>query len=152
MTPPLSPSVHELLRPVTGAEVVALPEVLRLFDALPAVDPEAMIGDWSGELIPTGHPGEDRLQALGWVGKSFRAADDVDPIVSVGEDGARVANPVLGSASLRRVEYRGVSTATMVYDSHPVLDHFRGIDADTVVGLMDAKGDPAPMAFLLRRL
>ena len=29
----------------------------------------------------------------------------------------------------------------MVYDKHPVFDHFRRVDADTVLGLMDRKGD-----------
>lgn len=69
----------------------------------------------------------------------------------LGADGARDVNDLLGAATLRTVEYRGVSTATMVYDKHPIFDHFRRVDADTVLGLMDRKGEPAPLAFFLTR-
>lgn len=121
-----------------------------LFDALDPVACDEMLGDWDGGVIVTGHPGEQQLGALGWIGKSFRDRNDVDPIVCRGADGGREANPVLGAASLRAVEHRGVVTATMVYDKHPVFDHFRRVDGDTVLGLMDRKGD-APLFFWLRR-
>lgn len=121
-----------------------------LFDALEAVGCDEMIGEWDGGVIATGHPGEGQLGALGWAGKTFRDRDDVDPIVCRADDGGREANPVLGAASLRAVEHRGVVTATMVYDKHPVFDHFRRVDGDTVLGLMDRKGD-APLFFWLRR-
>lgn len=145
-------AAHGLLQAAANDEQVPLPAVVALFDSLPAVEPGTMIGEWRGTIVRTGHPGEGRLGALGWVGKTFRAAGDVDPIVSLDAAGRRVANPVLGAASLLTAEYRGVSTATMAYDDHPVRDHFRAIDADTVLGLMDAEGDRAAMAFLLHRL
>lgn len=133
----------------TGATPLA--ELEALFDALPAVEEGFMLGDWNGGVFVTGHPGEAQLPAMQWIGKSFRGRDDVDPIVSRGADGARVANPIMGSASLRRVEYRGVVTATMVYDKHPIFDHFRKVDADAVLGVMDRKKDPFPLFFWLRR-
>ena len=54
-------------------------------------------------------------------------------------------------ARLRAVEHRGVVTAAMVYDALPVIDVFRRVGADTVLGLMDLRGLPAPFFFLLRR-
>lgn len=123
-----------------------------LFDALPAVVEDFMIGEWDGGVFVTGHPGEQQLGSMRWIGKTFRTRNDVDPIVSRGPDGGRIANPVMGAASLRRVEYRGVVTATMVYDKHPVFDHFRQVDEDTVLGVMDRKGDDMPLFFYLRRL
>jgi hypothetical protein len=54
-------------------------------------------------------------------------------------------------ARLRRVDYRGVSTATMIYDAQPINDHFRRLDADTLLGAMDLRGMPEPFFFLLRR-
>lgn len=124
---------------------------LELFDALDPVEPEAMVGEWDGGLVPTGHPGEGMLDELRWRGKEFRGPDDVDPMVCLDESGERAASDVMGSATLRRVEYRGVSTATMVYDRHPVFDHFRRVDGDTVLGVMDRKGEDAPLVFFLRR-
>jgi len=129
---------------------VAVDDAHALFDALDAVTCDEMLGEWDGGLVPTGHPGEQQLGALGWIGKAFRDRNDVDPIVCRNAAGQREANPVLGAASLRAVEHRGVVTATMVYDKYPVFDHFRRVDEDTVLGLMDRKGD-APLFFWLRR-
>lgn len=136
------------LRAQKGVSTDAL---LAFFDGLPAVPAEHMLGAWTGGCFDTGHPGEAQLVALGWVGKTFHAPDDVDPIVVRGPDGARVASPVLGKASLRSVLHRGVVTATMIYDKHPIFDHFRAIDAGTVLGCMDRKGEPTPLMFWLAR-
>lgn len=54
-------------------------------------------------------------------------------------------------ARLRMVEYRGVSTATMIYDAQPISDHFRRLDDDTLLGAMDLRGLSEPFFFLLRR-
>jgi len=56
-------------------------------------------------------------------------------------------------ARLRMTEFRGVTTATMVYDSLPINDVFRCVNADTALGLMDRRGDKAPnyFYFVLRR-
>ena len=113
---------------VSAGSPAPVDEVLDLFDRLPTVSEVELVGEWNGAVVPTGHPGEQQLGALRWVGKTFRSRDDVDPIVCHNDTGAREANPVLGAASIRMVEYRGVVTATMVYDRHPIFDHFRGGD------------------------
>ena len=53
-------------------------------------------------------------------------------------------------ARLRAVEHRGVSTAAMVYDHLPIIDVFRRVDADTLLGVMDLRG-AAPYFFILAR-
>lgn len=55
------------------------------------------------------------------------------------------------AARLRSIEYRGVVTATMVYDALPINDHFRLVDENTVVGAMDMRGWTTPFMFGLRR-
>ncbi|MFO1037264.1 MAG: DUF4334 domain-containing protein [Geminicoccaceae bacterium] len=55
-------------------------------------------------------------------------------------------------ARLRRMEHRGVSTAAMAYDALPIIDVFRRVDADTMLGLMDLRGMPQPYFFVLRRV
>ena len=121
------------------------------FDALPAVGEEQLLGDWDGELVPTGHPGEPMLDGLRWAGKRFVSRDEVYPLICLSESGEREVNAVMGEATIRMVEYRGVVTATMVYDKHPIFDAFRAEDADTLVGAMDRKGESAPLMFRLRR-
>lgn len=54
-------------------------------------------------------------------------------------------------ARLRTTRYRGVDTATMVYDQLPVNDVFRRLDDDSVLGAMDLRGSHAPYFFVLRR-
>lgn len=53
-------------------------------------------------------------------------------------------------ARLREVGHRGVVTAAMVYDHLPIIDVFRRVDDDTLVGEMDLRGRP-PYFFVLRR-
>jgi hypothetical protein len=132
-------------------ERVDLNDLFALFDSLDPIVPDAMFGDWDGGVFDTGHPGEQQLGLLGWAGKTFRSQDDVDPIVSKDATGARRPNPILGQAMLRAVAYRGVVTATMIYDQYPILDHFRRIADDLVLGVMDRKGEEMPLFFWLRR-
>ena len=70
-----------------------------------------------------------------------RTAAAVRPLLRTRRPGAR----------LRSVEHRGVVTAALVYDALPVIDVFRRIDDDLVLGLMDMRGLDAVLAFLLRR-
>lgn len=54
-------------------------------------------------------------------------------------------------ARLRMTQYRGVVSATMIYDTLPINDVFRLIDPDTLVGAMDLRGLKTPFMFVLRR-
>ncbi|TCJ28284.1 DUF4334 domain-containing protein [Nocardioides jejuensis] len=54
-------------------------------------------------------------------------------------------------ARLRNVEHRGVVSAAMVYDDLPIIDVFRRVDADTLLGVMDYREHPAPYFFVLER-
>lgn len=137
---------------IQRTDKVAIAELDSFFDSLPAVAEETMLGEWKGGVFNTGHPGEAQLGALKWGGKTFRDANDVDPIVCNNADGSRTASDVMGRATLRAVAYRGVVTATMVYDKHAIFDHFRQVDANTVLGAMDRKGDPVPLYFYLERI
>ena len=55
------------------------------------------------------------------------------------------------TARLRPVVHRGVPTAALVYDRLPVVDVFRQVTPDLLLGLMDLRGLPDPFAFLLER-
>lgn len=54
-------------------------------------------------------------------------------------------------ARLRTTRFRGVDTATMIYDQLPINDVFRQIDESTVLGAMDLRGIKAPYFFVLQR-
>ncbi|MFG3615276.1 DUF4334 domain-containing protein [Nocardia sp. NPDC047654] len=55
------------------------------------------------------------------------------------------------TARLRAVEYRGVTSAAMVYDHLPIIDHFRRADEHTLLGVMDLRGMAEPYFFVLHR-
>lgn len=135
----------------SNTERTNLEELLALYDSLEALPTEFMHGEWDGGVFNTGHPGEKMLGHMNWRGKTFLNDNDVDPIVCHAPDGGRAASAVMGKASLRSVAYRGISTATMVYDNHPIFDHFRKVSDDTVLGVMDRKGDEFPLFFWLQR-
>ncbi|WP_419206930.1 DUF4334 domain-containing protein [Photobacterium leiognathi] len=44
-----------------------------------------------------------------------------------------------GECSLWNIEFRGKVSATMVYDGAPIFDHFRKVDDNTLMGLMNGK-------------
>ncbi len=54
-------------------------------------------------------------------------------------------------ARIRQTEYRGKTSATMIYDHLPINDVFRRIDDHTVLGIMDLKGVADPFFFVLHR-
>lgn len=55
--------------------------------------------------------------------------------------GSLIARESRSQARLRVMEFRGKAGVAMVYDFLPVIDHFRIVDANTVLGVMDEKGD-----------
>ena len=54
---------------------------LGLFDALPPLGVDEMLGRWAGRGVPTAHPFDGLLEALGWYGKRMDGPDDVHPLV-----------------------------------------------------------------------
>ncbi|KAI8140758.1 hypothetical protein BJV82DRAFT_580796 [Fennellomyces sp. T-0311] len=118
-------------------------EIAAIFEKLKPVDVETMIGSWRpGPYIETGHPGIQQLKDTGFNGKDFYSEDHVEPVMILNEDGKRVRFEQYGYAVLRRVEFRGVLSTAMIYDTQPIIDHFRHVSEDIVVGAMDTKMFP----------
>lgn len=111
------------------------------FDQLEPVSIEAMIGNWRGGVFATGNPVEILLKDFGvvkWHGKRFDSADRVQALI--GRCCGFETHFPLGTAVLRRVEFRGRLSAAMIYDRRPIIDHFRRIDDNAMMGIMDRKG------------
>ncbi|KHL18851.1 GXWXG protein [Mumia flava] len=131
-------------------------ELDAVWAALDVVRPEALLGRWKGGEFVTGHRMNGMLERIGWYGKTFSSLDDAQPLVCRGSDGELYSDLTTGkgAASLWMVEFRGESTATMVYDGQPVLDHFKQVDESTVLGIMNGKGvldDERHFYFFLER-
>ncbi|MGV9557787.1 DUF4334 domain-containing protein [Streptomyces sp. NPDC003401] len=119
-------------------------ELDEIWTALATVRPEEMLGEWKGGEFATGHPLNGMLAKAGWYGKTFTSVHDVKPLMCRDEKGELYSHRELGKgeASLWTVEFRGETTATMIYDGQPVLDHFKRVDGTTLMGIMNAKGVP----------
>ncbi|MFI6225977.1 DUF4334 domain-containing protein [Micromonospora echinospora] len=128
---------------------VSAAELDEIWAALDTVRPEEILGEWKGSGFDTGHPLNGQLDQVRWYGKSFVTVTDVKPLICRDDKGERYSNTVLGrgEASLWTVEFRGESTATMVYDGQPVFDHFKRVDENTLMGIMNGKNVPADGPF-----
>lgn len=138
------------------------------FDSLTPASIDFMIGTWAAPE----HPAAPN----GYYGMRFTDADTVDPLLIRTADGNDVfaADPVKAfplmlqwttnlsdhadsvrtdepTGRLRMVEFRGIVSATMIYDRQPVLDHFRKIDDNTVLGAAENRGFSGAGFFALHR-
>lgn len=116
-----------------------------------------MIGEWKGGEFNTGHRANGFMKRLDWFGKTFNSTTDAKPLVCLDADGDKFSDTeaMNGEASLWMEEFRGEVTATMVYDGKPVHDHFKKIDDDAVIGIMNGKGavvDDRYLYFYLERV
>lgn len=102
---------------------------------------EYMIGEWRGGEFNTGHRSNGFMARLNWFGKTFNSATDAKPLVCIDADGKKFSNveKTNGDASLWMEEFRNELTASMVYDGRPIHDHFKKIDDDAVMGIMNGK-------------
>ncbi len=113
-----------------------------LWSDLATVEVDEMLGAWRGGDFATGHVASAVLEKVRWYGKRFDSPLEAVPLVCRDENGELHSNLAAGGggeASLWPVGFRGEVTATMVYDKLPVLDHFKKVDADTVMGIMNGK-------------
>jgi GXWXG protein/uncharacterized protein DUF4334 len=103
---------------------------------------EFMLGEWKGGEFSTGHRANGFMERLNWFGKTFHSAADAKPLVCLDADGNKFSNTeaMSGEASLWMEEFRGELTVSMVYDGKPVHDHFKVVDSDAVIGIMNGKG------------
>jgi len=134
------------------ADEVAPADLDALWADLVPVAVDEVLGRWRGGDFATGHVVSTVLTKVRWHGKWLDGPLDVTPIVCRDADGRLGPNEKAaggGGASLWPVEFRGEVTATMVYDRLPVLDHFKRVDDDTLMGVMNGKlestfgiGDP----------
>jgi hypothetical protein len=121
---------------------IADAELDAFWATLEPVTIDFLIGEWKGGEFQTGHKANGFMNRLNWFGKTFHSAADAKPLVCLDADGNKFSNTeaMKGEASLWMEEFRGEVTASMVYDGRPVHDHFKKVDDDTLLGIMNGKG------------
>lgn len=138
--------VRQRFDELRGADRADPADLDELWAALSTVTVEEILGPWRGGDFATGHVASSVLEKVRWHGKRFDAPLDAKPLICRDEEGGLSSNLAAGGgaeASLWPVEFRGETTATMVYDALPVLDHFKRVDAATLMGIMNGKLESA---------
>lgn len=121
--------------------------LMPLFEELEPASAEFMIGTWKGGRFDATQP-----DPINWYGKRFVSSTHVEPLLArKPEDGSVYAYDGLGQAQLREVKWGGKVQAALIYDKHPMMDYFRKVTEDIVIGLGDIKGRPTDFFFWLER-
>ena len=113
------------------------------FDSVEKVHPLLVAA--GGSLFPM-EPRRVPLKLVAGLPRSLVAKGR--PLIGVLEPWLRASKH---RARLRNLEYRGVVSASMIYDHLPIIDTFRRVDDDTLLGAMDLRGLRAPYMFVLAR-
>lgn len=148
-----------VLQLIDDGGTASVRELTSLFDALEPVSPADLVGDWSGGDFADGddevHPCHAMLESFKWAGMAFKSTDDVAPVMTWTDGGERVESEYWGRAQIREVKFRGVVSTCCIFDSYPIMDHFRRVSDNTLMGLLDAKEkalrEAGPYYFFIRK-
>ncbi|QLE76448.1 DUF4334 domain-containing protein [Streptomyces rectiverticillatus] len=144
--------VQEVLDVIASGADYDRARLMALFDRLEPVGTGLLIGTWRGGAFESDSENAEQLAKMRWYGKRFVDADHVEPLLCRDENGEVYSYEEMGLATLREVVHRGKQSTAMVYDQLPIIDHFRRLTDDVLLGVMDKKGDPADFYFHLTRV
>ncbi|WP_030372110.1 DUF4334 domain-containing protein [Streptomyces rimosus] len=144
--------IREVLDTIASGGEYANAKLAELFDRLEPVDLGVLTGTWQGGGFERTSENAVLLAKMRWYGKRFIDADHVEPLLCRDESGAVYSYEEMGLATLHEVVYRGKQSTAMVYDQLPIIDHFRRLTDDVLLGVMAKKGAPADFYFHLTRV
>jgi hypothetical protein len=118
--------------------------LMTMYEQLEPVSNQFMIGQWHGGVF-------DSKRDIGpFYGKRFNSENDVEPMLFKNEEGTIYTWKDLGAAQLREVKYGGKVQATVIYDDRPLMDYFRKVSDDAVLGLGEYKNLERSFFWLIR--
>ncbi|KWT57195.1 hypothetical protein ADL21_35990 [Streptomyces albus subsp. albus] len=144
--------IRAVLDTIASGGEYANAKLAELFDRLEPVDLGILTGTWRGGGFERTSENAVLLAKMRWYGKRFLDADHVEPLLCRDESGAVYSYEEMGLATLHEVVYRGKQSTAMVYDQLPIIDHFRRLTDDVLLGVMAKKGAPADFYFHLTRV
>lgn len=127
---------HKWHQIIDSGEAFTTDELMPIFLKLRPVAPDDMIGQWQGGKFDGGVPDQ-----INWYGKRFVSVEYVEPLLITAPDGSIVAYPGLGTARLREVLYENRVSTALIYDNHPIIDYFRKVNDDLIIGFGEVKGE-----------
>lgn len=122
-------------------------DLMQDFLALEALSPVEMWGMWRGGRFDGGLS----PNPINWYGKRFTSFEIVDPLMVRNEAGELVPFEGLGGARLREVWFENKVSSTLIYKNQPIMDYFRKINNDTIVGWGEVADPTKSFFFWLKR-
>src|SRR5690349_20036670 len=122
-----------ILRLIESGEACEPSALLELYDELEPISAEEIIGTCKGGRFDGGKSPDP----INWYGKRFVSATHVEPLLCRAADGSVYSFEKLGLAQLREMRFRGKVSASLIYDLQPIMDYFRKVTKDVIVGLGD---------------
>jgi hypothetical protein len=132
---------------IESGEAYSAETLMPLFEQLEPVDLDFMVGTWKGGKFDGGAEPDP----INWYGKRFVSPSHVEPLLVTAPDGSVQVFDKLGAAQMREVRYAGKVSAALIYDQQPIMDYFRKVNDQVVIGLGDIKGKPTDFFFHLTR-
>jgi len=134
---------------VKRAGDLSFDELDQFFASLDSVDIEETLGFWKGGYLKGWEIFFRNYILFHWFGKYFFSAEEIRAQVwSI--LGFKISFG-LGNSRLRRVEFRNKVSTALIYNYLPLIDHFRKVDDETLMGIMEIKGRIV-VYFYLQRL
>jgi len=107
-----------------------------MFKMLKPIDTDFMVGTWKGGKFDGGLP-----DPINWYGKRFVSEEYVEPLLVEAPDGSIQAYDGLGQARMREIRFAHVTSAALIYNNYPIIDYFRKVNDDVVIGFGETKGE-----------
>ena len=137
----------DLLGIIKSGQACPANKLMPLYEQLEPVSIEFILGTWKGGLFDGGASPDP----IKWYGKRFVSRTHAEPLLCYAPDGSIYSYDKMGLAQLREVAFNGKVTASLIYDSQPIMDYFRKVTSDIIIGLGDVKGKPTDFFFHLTR-
>ncbi len=129
---------------VENREIVDYATIKPLFLELEGTTNEFMFGQWRGGSF------SGQTTITNFYGKRFNSPEHCEPMLRTDDEGNVYAWGDWGEARLREVVYWDKVQSAVIYDDRPLMDYFRKVNDDLVIGLGDWKGKPKGFFWLIR--
>lgn len=127
---------------IESGEACTTDQLMPKFKMLKPVNTDFMVGTWKGGKFDGGLP-----DPINWYGKRFVSEEYVEPLLVETPDGEIEAYDGLGQARMREVRFARVTSAALIYNNQPIIDYFRKVNDDIVIGFGETMGENNPNFF-----
>lgn len=138
----------DLLGIIARGDACPATTLMPLYEQLEPIGIEQILGTWKGGKFDGGADPDP----IRWYGKRFVSRTHAEPLLCYADDGSIYSYEKLGLAQLRELSFQGKVSAALIYDQHPIMDYFRKVTDDVIIGLGDVKGKPLDFFFHLTRV